>query len=181
MSSLLNFVLYEIGWLACMAGVSAGYPQLGVGSALFLLIVHLLLHRRPRRQLLMMTVSAATGLLVDSLLIMVGILRFPHAGPLPYLPPLWMTVLWAQFAMTFPGCLRWMYHRPAITATLTFVSVPFIFLSGQRMGVVSLPPSPIVALGLLGLTWAVAVPLLVRCSEKLHPDPASDDHYTCCR
>lgn len=181
MSNLLNFLLYEAGWLACMGAAAAGHSQLGITCAALLMAVHLLLHPRRGRQLLLMTVSAVAGLLVDSLLIAAGILNFTPAGPLPPLPPFWMTVLWAQFATTFPNCLRWLCHRPLLAATLTFVGAPATFLGGQRMELVQIATPLLPSLLLLGSLWAVAVPLLLWCSSRLHPGPPSSDYYTCCR
>jgi hypothetical protein len=180
MSNLLNFLLYEVGWLACMGASAAGHSQLGIASAVLLMAVHLQLHPRRGRQILLMTVAAVAGLLVDSLLIAAGILRFSQAGPLPALPPLWMTVLWAQFATTFPNCLRWLCHRPLLAAILTFAGAPATFLGGQRMELVQIAQPTLPSLLLLGSLWAVTVPLLLWCSTRLHPGPPSSDYYTCC-
>jgi len=180
MSNLLNFLLYEAGWLACMGGAAAGYPELGIACTTLLIILHLWLHPRRNQQLLLMAVAAIAGLFVDSLLIAAGVLNFTPHGPLGVLPPAWMTVLWAQFANTFPNCLRWLYHRPLLAASLTFVGAPATFLGGQRMGVVQIAEPQLASLMLLGSLWAVTVPLLIWCSTRLHPGPPSADHYRCC-
>jgi hypothetical protein len=181
MSNLLNFLLYEAGWLACMGASAAGHSQIGIACAAILMAVHLQLHPRRSRQILLMTVAASAGLLVDSLLIAAGILKFTQAGPLPSLPPLWMTVLWAQFATTMPNCLRWLCQRPLLAAALTYVGAPMTFLGGQRMELVHIATPELPSLLLLGSLWAITVPGLLWCSSRLHPGPPSSDDYTCFR
>lgn len=181
MSNLLNFLLYEAGWLACMAAAAAGQSQIGIACAALLMTVHLQLHPRRCRQILLMTIAAAAGLLVDSLLIAVGILEFAQTGPLPCLPPLWMTVLWAQFATIMPNCLRWLCQRPLLAAALTLAGAPVTFLGGQRMELVQIANPELPSLLLLGSLWAITVPALLWCSSRLHPGPPSSDYYTCCR
>ena len=38
--NILNYVLYQAGWLACVLGAGRGRPWLGAGTALGLVAVH---------------------------------------------------------------------------------------------------------------------------------------------
>lgn len=111
MTQALNFLLYQVGWFACVFGGASGNPWLGVTIAISLVCVHMLLTTDRSNQARLLFAVLCIGLLVDTLLLLVGVYSFPSGSIVDWLPPVWMTVLWIQFATTFRYCLLWISER----------------------------------------------------------------------
>jgi hypothetical protein len=168
MSRSLNAVLYQIGWFSCVLGAAFSRPGIGVSIALLLIGIHLYLTTERANQLKLMMLAACVGLVVDSTLLALGVYRFPGETPLAGLPPLWLTVLWIQFATTFRYCFGWLSSRYLLCAAFGLAGAPLAFLGGEKLGAVEiLPPQPI-NLALLGGLWCVAIPLLIAASDRIH-------------
>jgi hypothetical protein len=106
MARTLNVLLYQTGWFACVLGAEYSHRWLGVAIATSLLAVHMFLTTERARQAKLLLVAFGVGLVVDSTLLATGVYRFPCGGIAAWHPPIWMSVLWIQFATTFQYCLR---------------------------------------------------------------------------
>ncbi|MCL4836603.1 MAG: DUF2878 family protein [Thermoanaerobaculia bacterium] len=168
---LLNFALYQIGWLACVLGAAGGLGNLGVGVALGLVALHVALSRAPRAELAIAAAAGAIGLAVDSLMAATGRLAFADAS-LPWLAPAWVIALWVQLATTLRGCLSWLAPRPGLAALLGAVGGPLAFAGGERLGAAVWGDPRAATAAALALAWAIALPLLFRIARRLgdgHP------------
>jgi hypothetical protein len=172
-TQLLNYLLYQIGWFACVLGAAWLRPWSGTVLALLLLAVHLGLATDRRRQLLIMGAAAGVGLLVDSTLLAFGVFAFHSGLVVEWLPPVWMSVLWIQFATTLNYCLRWLSGRYVTSAVLGLMGAPLAFLGGEKLGAISFLPPRGLHLALLAIWWCVAIPLLIYVADRL---AASDQH-----
>ncbi|MBX3025237.1 DUF2878 domain-containing protein [bacterium] len=162
----LNFALYYAGWFACVLGPAWGYPWTGTAIALAFVACHLALVRRRRDELALMATAAVIGLVADTLQIAAGLLRFPTGTLFGVLPPVWLIVLWAQFAATFHYSLQWLQGRPWTAALFGACGGPLAFLAGQRLGVVAFHPAMWRSLLSLGVVWAIAMPLLLAVAAR---------------
>jgi hypothetical protein len=168
MARLLNAILYQVGWFSCVLGAAFSRPGIGMSIASLLIGIHLYLTTERANQLKLMGIAACVGLIVDSTLLALGVYRFPGESPLDGLPPLWLTVLWVQFATTFRYCMGWLSRRYLLCAVFGLAGAPLAFLGGAQLGAVEiLPPQPI-NLALLGGLWSVAIPLLIGVSDRIH-------------
>lgn len=165
-AGLVNYLLYEAGWFACILG--AAWEHVAVGTVLGALAIaaHLGLARRRGDALVLVLWTAAIGVVVDTTQIALGTLRFDAGSvvaglPLLFLerlPPLWLVLIWAQFAMTFHFGLRRLRDRPVAAVLFGAVGGPLAFLAGRRLGVVELHPALWPSLLSLALTWSIAMP-----------------------
>ena len=165
---LLNFVLYQVGWLACVLGAAFARPWLGIAIALILVAMHLWLATDRPNQVKILAIATAIGLLVDSFLLALGVFSFPNGYVVAWLPPVWMSVLWMQFATTFRYCLEWLSGQYAVSAFLALVGAPLAFLGGERVGAVSFSPPRFSHLIMLATVWCVAMPVLIYASDRIH-------------
>lgn len=163
---LLNFGLYQAGWLACVAGAARGRADLGALIALALVVLHVALSRDRAAESRIVLASGAVGLLLDSLQAATGRLAF--AGALqPWLAPLWVIALWLQLGTLLRGSLAWLAFRPRLAALLGATGAPLAFWSGERLGAaVWGEPRWGTALS-LALAWGVALPLLFALARRL--------------
>jgi hypothetical protein len=164
----LNFVLYQIGWFACVFGAAYSRQWLGIAVAMALIGVHLYLTTDRFHQAQLLITAMGIGIVVDSTLLAFGVYRFPSGSLADWLPPLWMSVLWIQFATTFRYCLDWLSGRYILSGLLGFAGAPIAFLGGERLGAVAFLAPRTTNLLLLGALWAVASMLLIYASDRIH-------------
>ena len=163
----LNFLLYQIGWFACILGAAYARPWQGIALALSLVAVHLWLATNRLGQIKILAAAAGIGLLVDSVLLLAGVFTFPNGMFVAWLPPLWMSVLWIQFATTLQYCLKSLSGHYWRRSMLGLLGAPLAFLGGERSGAVAFLPPRFAHLVMLGAVWCVAIPALIYASDQL--------------
>lgn len=163
---IVNFLLFQLGWFACVLGAAAMQPWAGVALALAIVGFHLL--RTPHRQTeaALILVATLTGTLWDSLLVAYGWLHYPSGMIGPALAPVWIIALWALFATTLNVSLRWLRPRPVLAALCGAIGGPLAFYAGLRLGAVEIPDLP-ATLALLAAGWAMLTPLLLLSARRL--------------
>lgn len=162
----LNFLMYEAGWLACVLGAAWGFGVPGSCFASLLVAVHVGLSTERSIELQLAFAALLLGLIVDTICIRAGVLHFDHSFS-PGFPPFWMTALWVQFATTLRYSLSWLQGHLLLTGIFGLVGAPAAFLGGARLGAVRLCSPAFPGLLLLGVLWAIAMPLLVWLSRRL--------------
>ena len=177
MVQILNFLLYQVSWFACLLGAASSRPWWGITIAICLIGIHLNLTTDRSNQMKMMVIAIAIGLVVDSTLLILGVYSFPSGTIVAWLPPLWMTVLWPQFATTFRYCLKWLSKRYVICAGFGFLGAPLAFLGGEQLGAVSILPPRFTHLLTLGFLWSVAIPILIYASDRIHVHTTAEASY----
>ena len=133
--------------------------------------------RGVERQLVLIAVAGAMGLVVDSLLMSSGVLRYPNWTLVAWLAPPWDVVLWLQFATILPFCLRWLSRRYWLCSLAGLVGGPLAFYAGERFGAVTFLPPRWPHYAALAVVWSVAFPILVWVSDRLIVIPGVGDRY----
>lgn len=164
-SSLVNFVIYQLGWFACVLGAAAGWGNLGATCALALVLLHLVLATKPNQEWPLLLAALSLGLIVDSLHAEFGILDFN--GQVGALPPLWVLALWVQFGTALHFSLRWLSGRYLLAGLMGAVGGPMAFLGGERLGAAVFGEPRALSLAVLGFSWGIALPLLVYVADRL--------------
>lgn len=163
---VVNLVLYQAGWFACVLGAAHGLPWAGALAAAAIVAVHLALAARPAPELGLIALAALAGLVFESALAASGWIRFEQGVLLEGTAPYWMVALWAVFATTLNVSLRALREHPGWTALLGAVGAPLAYLAGARLGAMELVATS-AALVAIGLGWALLAPLLMRAARRL--------------
>ena len=148
-TKLLNVTIYQVGWFCCVLGTAWGFPITGALSGLLLAGLHLL------------------GILVDSTQQALGLFTFTRDPTWPLWLPLWVFVIWAQFATLFHYGLHWLSGRYLLAAVFGLVGGPLAYWAGIRMGAASFGDNPTLTLVVLAMVWAMVTPLLCRLSDLI--------------
>ena len=165
MTLLLNFFAFQLGWFACVLGAANGRPWMGPVVVATVVAMHLVRARRSLPELCLALAAMLIGLVLDSLLLATGWLRYPSGLWIPGLAPYWIIAMWALFATTLNVSMGWMRGRPVLTVLMGAVGGPLSYLAGEKLGAIELV-QPIVALAALSLAWAMAMPLLMRLAAR---------------
>jgi hypothetical protein len=165
-SKLLNLSLYQLGWFCCVLGAAWGYPLFGAGLALLLVVVHLLLAEAPLPELKLMLCACLLGVFVDSLQQAGGVFTFKTAPEWPLWLPLWVFVIWAQFATLFHYALAWLSGRYLLGALCGLFGGPLAYFGGVKLGAAEFGGNLLFSFTSLALVWAGTIPLLLWLSRR---------------
>ncbi len=156
-TALVNYLLYQTGWFACILGGAWNYPFTGFAIALGAIAVHLYLSRERAVELRLIAMAMSAGLIIEVFQLWAGTYRMTSGTIIPHLPPPWMLALWAQFATTFRYSLRGIISRPGLAALFGVIGAPLAFLAGDRLGALTLLPPESLGLERLAISWGVAM------------------------
>ncbi len=165
LSSIANAVLYQVGWFTVVLGAASGRGSAGAAAALILIALHLALAERSGSEVRLLVAAAAIGLTVDSLHAAFGVLEFKgHMAGTP--APLWIVVLWMQFASALHFCLRWLSGRYLLASLLGLIGGPLSFLAGERLGAATFGEPRRLSVVVLALSWGIMMPALVALADR---------------
>ena len=154
-----NALWFQTTWFCAVLGRDA---LLRLTAALILL--HLALARDLKRELLQLSAVALVGITVDACLSAGGFYLFEDG----VLVPLWLCCLWLAFATTLRRSLAFFGPRPVLTALAGAVVLPFNYLVGGRMGAVEFGYALPLTFIVVGLAWALLLPVLYRIAALVH-------------
>lgn len=157
LKSALNYIGFQIGWLACVMGAGRGLFWLGPLAVAGLCAAHLRFSPDPKREARRLAAVGLFGLVLESAVQGMGLYAY-RGAPAAWLAPAWIAALWILLAATFDASLGWLERRPWLCAVLGAAASPFSFAAGARLGAVELTvPAPLGFIVLSGL-WFVALP-----------------------
>ncbi|MCG8370480.1 MAG: DUF2878 domain-containing protein [Proteobacteria bacterium] len=162
---LINISLFQAGWFAAVFSAAASVPILGTLAIAVAVATHLA--RSPSRtaEARLLAIAGAIGFAWESLLVATGLVQYDEASAIPGTAPYWIVAMWLLFATTLNVGMRWLRKSMIVTAIVGAIGGPLSFLAGQKAGAVSFP-DPILSLAVIGLGWAVFLPLLVRYAAR---------------
>ena len=160
MSKFWNFILFQVGWFACIIGAANQQVLWPVIGTLLYLAIHIWRSEHANLELKLIFKAVIFGVSADTLIANMGFLYFNDAWPSAYLSPIWMWTLWALVASTVSGSLSWLRGRPLLGMVLGAIAGPMSYEAGIRMGAGSWGPNgQLGGLVLLAVVWGVAMPL----------------------
>ncbi len=161
MNGIVNFVAFQVIWVASVVGAGAGLSLLGPGCLLAWLPVHAWLSRCPREDLLLAAGALLFGTLLDTLYQVAGLLRFEGWTMLAPVAPLWISALWVNFVLTLNHSMKWLRGRLPVAAAFGAVGGPLSYWAGVRLGAAEWVAEPVLALAVIGVAWALVTPALI--------------------
>lgn len=162
MNVLLNLVLFQLGWVATVAGAGAGYWWAGPLGLLAFAAVTFKLTPWPRTDLALLCVSCLIGLVVDTAYVQLGLMRFAEPVPFMDLAPIWILGMWMSFALTLNHSMRLFKAHLLAAAVFGLVGGPLAYyVAASKFGAVEMLGSTQLVYGTVAVVWAVMTPLLL--------------------
>ena len=163
----LNMLWMQVLWFGAVIGAAQGLlwlaPLLLMGFALW----EFGSERRVYGDFQLMLVAVLIGLILDTTWVNLGWLEFAPGWAFSGRAPLWILLLWAGLALTLNHSLVWLQSRLLLAAVLGGVSSPLSYLAAERLGAVNIVTESGVWFVGLGLSWALALPLLLWLANHL--------------
>jgi hypothetical protein len=164
-----NWFWFYFGFVVALSGSNMKYPSSGPVVIVAWLTGHLVNAKHPLGEIKLLLASAGIGYVLDGIITLLGVLRFhepPHWGwPIP----LWMVMMWPNFAGTLNSSMKWLRGRYRTGAVLGAIAGPFSYYGGVKWGSVDLGWSFWPAMIVIGIEWALAMPALLWLSAKWVP------------
>ena len=168
-----NFLLFQIGWLACVGSAASDQPWIGLLVTMGVVVVHVFRAPIPQMELKLVALALATGLVFDSILVWQGWLQYSSGTMLPNMAPYWIVALWGLFATLLNVSLRWMRGRWFTAVLFGAAGGPAAYYGGLRLGALEFGNMR-AGLVALAIGWAVLTPLLLALSARFdgYAEPA---------
>lgn len=154
--TIVDLATFHFSWIGIVWGAATHLWAVVALSFVVHLLLHLGLSPRVSRDATFALVAGLAGWLLDSLLGLVGIFRFPTL-----LAPAWLLLLWLVFSATIETGFGWFRTRLGLAALLGLVSGPFSYEMGARLGALHWGVSPWIGWITLALVWAAFLPALL--------------------
>ena len=153
-SFLVDFVLFQAAWFACVLATRTDFPHALPLVGLLFILGRVVFTNRFQQALPFVLACAVIGVLGDAVLVKLG---FLHFEPYPNLfgAPLWMVALWLNFGLMIHPLFSW-FVKSCPRALIGFsVGGVIAYYSGEKLEVLSLPMGWQSALA-VGAEWGMA-------------------------
>ncbi|MDX2289279.1 MAG: DUF2878 domain-containing protein [Hyphomicrobiaceae bacterium] len=164
---LINLAGFQVAWLSLAVSAAAGASHWGILVALVAMAVHLARSPSSRPEVLLAVSAVVIGAAVETALAAATAVSPAASGPWPPFPPFWLLALWAVFATLLNVTLRPLCPHIVLQVCLGCLFVPLSYYAGDALGALTLLAPVATSLGLVGLAWAFALPLLMALARRL--------------
>ncbi|MFT5136014.1 MAG: hypothetical protein ACI9XU_000658 [Arenicella sp.] len=161
MSALINAVLFQMLWFACVLGSSQALLWPAVLMMGVMIVWQLHPGRRHPNDMKVLLGAVVLGLIIDTIWVSFGFMVFKDPRPVPWLSPAWIIIMWAGFALTINHSMSWLSQHPMLPALMGLIGGPLAYFAGQRLGAVEYLTDPVLISCMLAIAWAIALSLLV--------------------
>ena len=166
MNIVVNFLLFQLAWFACVLGGANAMPWLGPLVVLGVVAYHLTRAAAPRPEAALLVTAGLIGAVFDSALVSTGWLIYPSGQWLPSMAPYWIIAMWVAFATTLNVSLTWLRGRMLLAVAFGAAGGPAAYYAGAKLGGVTFG-EPLLGLTALAVGWASITPLLVAIATRL--------------
>ena len=167
-SLIINLLLFQLGWFACVLGGAYDQALLGSMIAMAVIAYHFYRAADAVQEFCLLMLALIFGFIFESIITSQGLARYSHGQVFNYIAPLWMILMWPLFATTLNLSMRWLKGLPLLlTAIIGALFAPFAYYAGNRLGAVEYDDF-ILSMSLIAIAWAVLLPALVTMSLKLN-------------
>ena len=173
--TVLNAVLFQLSWFACVLGPVFDFVLLGPCFVVLSVAVQNYSNSNWRRELKFLAAVGVIGSLIDSLSLYFDVIFFPLGSLMPWPYPLWMTALWVSFGTTLNSSLRWLQQKLLFAALLGGVGGPLAYYSADRFGAIELLRPFSRSYLIISIMWFLMTPLLVELARIQFSKPTSND------
>lgn len=162
---IINFVLFQLSWFACVIGASKAVPWLGVAVTALVVVWHIVQapHKKPEIQLVL--ICLLIGGIFDQAIVSLELISYMHPGWSSALVPAWILAMWLAFSTILNVGLRWMHGRYMVAVVFGAIGGPLAYIGAANLGAVILHGNN--SYIVLSLGWAIITPLLVSTAARL--------------
>lgn len=149
---IINFVLFQITWFACVLGAAKGYPWLGAIVVSLSLMWHFSQAKYKFQEATWCLIALTIGALFDQFMLSFQFIHYQNNGWAQTIVPVWILALWLAFALTLNVSMRWLHGKYLISLLFGAVGGPLAYMAAQKLGAVKLGEHSLI---ILSVGWAI--------------------------
>jgi len=166
-SIIINILLFQLGWFACVLGGAYGHALLGSLVAVAIILFHCYRSTDRITEIRLLTVALIIGFIFESIVSWQGLARYNHGQYFDMIAPHWMILMWPLFATTLNLSMRWLKNlAPLLVGLFGAAFAPLAYYAGFKLGAVEYDDLTL-SLSIISIAWAALLPALVMFSLKL--------------
>jgi len=162
--NLINFILFQIGWFACVLSAANQIALIGLIVAVFIMFIHIQISSNRNSEILLLITAMVIGAIWDSAIVLIGWLSYESGMFSPYFAPYWIIAMWGLFATTVNISLSWMKDKILLAAIFGGVAGPLAYYAGFKLGAVNINNFDMAMIS-LSIGWAFFTPLLLKFTD----------------
>jgi len=162
---VINFVLFQAAWFACVLGAARGMAWVGVIATILIVAWHLKQAKKAKPELILLIITLLIGAIFDQVMLSTNLVSYQAHGWSDTLTPAWILALWAGFVTALNVSLRWMQGKWLVAMLFGAFGGPLAYMCAERLGAVTLNANPQSYLA-LGIGWAIITPILLLFARK---------------
>jgi hypothetical protein len=174
MPNLLNFVLFQLNWAACIYSASVNGNVIALVSTLMFVAVHLSFYSWRRSDIKLMMLGLSIGLLLDTLWSLSGVM-FYQAHSFAPLAPVWILCLWVNFMLTINHSLLWLNDKIWLASLLAAAGGPLSYFAGLKFGAVTWGETSHV-ITVIAVSWALMMLIVLKASQFWRQQEQEQQH-----
>jgi hypothetical protein len=163
---VLNFILFQIAWFACVLGAAMAKPWLGVLITAVILAWHLYQSKNLSSELKLLVYTVMIGALLDQALVSFNLVNYLYHGWHQSIVPVWILALWLAFATTLNMSLRWMQTRYFVGFIFGMIGGPLAYLAAEKLRAVTITSQ--LSFVVLAIGWAMITPTLLYIARRVN-------------
>lgn len=161
---IINFVLFQVSWFACVIGASKDMPWIGVAVTALVVAWHIMQTPYKKPEIQLGLICLVLGGLFDQAIVSSELISYMHPGWSSALVPAWILAMWLAFSTILNMGLRWMHGRYLVAIIFGAIGGPLAYLGAANLGAVILHGNS--SYIVLSLGWAVITPVLVNIAAR---------------
>ena len=166
-----NWFWFYFGFVVALSGSNMKYPNTGPIVIVGWLTGHLVNAKHPWGEIKLLLASTGMGYVLDGIITRMGVLKFHEPATWWWPIPLWMVMMWPNFAGTLNSSMKWLRGRYQLGAVMGAIAGPFSYYGGVQWKSVDLGWSFWPSMIVIGIEWALAMPALLWLSARWVPGP----------
>ena len=168
MKKIINVIGFYIVWWGCIFGVLYDYTYSGPLLALLFIIIHMKFVAIESMELKLICYISILGTIVDTSFILLGLLGYEGGyGNNIAIAPLWVTSMWACFAMSINHSMVWLKNKYFLSVLLGIIFGPLVYLSSEKVGIIQFISSFNLTVIVLAILWGLTIPIMYLINDKL--------------
>lgn len=162
---IINFVLFQAAWFACVLGAANDMPWIGVIATVFVIAWHLKQAKEAKPEAILLIITLVIGAMFDQLMLNLNLIHYQSHCWSTHLVPAWILALWAGFVTALNVSLRWMQGKWLVAILFGAIGGPLAYMGAARLGAVTLNIYPQSYLA-LSIGWAILTPVLLMLAKR---------------
>lgn len=160
-ATAINFILFQVAWLACVWGAANSFGWLGpVTVAILVPLQVCLLTENRKQETVFVFICGSIGFLLETILITGDVYASQGVMVLFVCPP-WMAALWFNFAMLVSISLSWLKRKYLLAAILGGLAGPLAYWGGEKLGAIKIADAFLLGYLPLIALWFLVLPFLI--------------------